>query len=1184
MRWLARLGALAAVVAAAALLAAAWLLGTEAGLRWAIARAEAAAQGRLRVEGARGVLAGTVGVERLSYAAPGWQVEARGVALAADLLAALGGRLALDPLAAESVTVALRPGGEPSASPPSPPFGIALRNVAIDHLVVAREAARHDLRDVRFSHLSIDRAISAQGALRRPDERFPLQAEFSLEGSLDRLEVSAALRVADVPAKAKARLRPFGEQRIESLEALAGPVDLSRFDAALPETALSATLEAKGTRDGLAGTLLAANAAHGPLDAGRLPLARVETRFSTAGFHAATLERLLVVLSGGGTLEGKGRASREAPQAELQAELRAAGVDLRSLRSSLRSTRLDGPLQLRLSREAQRVSGRLSQDDVSVEAELERRGDVVEVRRLRAAASGGEVSGEGRLQLKDLAFEARLSAASLNPAAFGDYPEGSLNGSVQASGVGREVDATWSLRDSTLLGRRVESRGSAHFSPGRVSRAKAEASYGGARLGASGAFGGPRDELAWQLEAADLHEMDERLAGRLAASGTLSGSWSDPRAAGTARAQDLHLPGGLRASELGASFKGRLAGHELEVAASAPELELRARLRGAWDARQRSWAGEILSLSNRGDYPITMQAPAALRVSRERVELGRVQASIGEGRVLVRSARWQPGRLSSSGEFRGLPAQWLAALTRVAQRVRGDLLLDGEWSLEAEPKLEGTVELRRARGDLSVDDVALALGGASVRARFTAGQAAVTGALDSRYAKLSFEALVSPAPGAQGLGYGAHSPLVLNARADLAEFRTLAPALAPQVRLDGRLWAEVAATGTLGEPALAGKVSGESISVQIPEQGVYLRRGELRASLEGDAVRIVRFAIQGGSGRFTASGLVPLRRAGGDARLEWRARNLTVVDRPDMRMVTSGSGEARFDGKRLSLAGELELDRGELTFRDDRLPQLGEDVVIVGEAPVARGAQTRVPVALDLVVDLGERLEVRARGYDGRLAGRLQVVTNREGELRAYGELRAVKATFLAYGQRLEVDPGVLVFDGPVDNPSLQVTAWRRNQAVEAGVQITGTARAPRVQLVSQPPVPEGERLSWLVLGRGPSEATQADLGLLQAAAGALLAGGDSMPIDRRLARAVGLDEVSLRGTGEVQDRVVAFGKRLSDRVYVSYERGLGTVATNLVKLDYALSQRWSLRAETGSGTAGTPTSGWGLFYRFSWD
>jgi translocation and assembly module TamB len=229
-------------------------------------------------------------------------------------------------------------------------------------------------------------------------------------------------------------------------------------------------------------------------------------------------------------------------------------------------------------------------------------------------------------------------------------------------------------------------------------------------------------------------------------------------------------------------------------------------------------------------------------------------------------------------------------------------------------------------------------------------------------------------------------------------------------------------------------------------------------------------------------------------------------------------------------------------------------------------------------LDLGEQLEVRGYGLEGKLAGRLQIETTKDGELRAYGRIHAVNATFLAYGQRLEVDPGVAIFDGPLDNPSLQMTAWRRNQQVEAGVQLSGSARVPRVQLVSQPPVPEGERLSWLVLGRSPSDATKADLGLLQAAAGALLARGDQMPLDRRIARAFGLDEISLRGSGEVGDRVVAVGKRLSDRLYISYEQGLSVVASTLVKLDLALTQRLAVRAETGT------SSGVGLFYRFSWD
>ena len=1147
MKWLARFGLLFLLLVAFLLGTAAWLVGTESGLRWALGRAQVAAGGRLAVEGASGALAGTVRIDRLAYEGQGFKLESHNLQARAGLLAALGGRIVLDPLEAESLEVVLRPGGGPAAaSPPSLPFGIELANVALERLEVGREGERHVLREVRLSHLQIDRALSAEGSFRRPDERFPLQASFTLQGSFERIEVSAALTVAGVPAKGKALLRPFSEPRIEAIEAQAGPVDLSRFDAGLPRTAITASLEAKAAAGALVGTLAATNAAHGPLDEEKTPVARLETRFSSPDLAAATLERLHIVVSGGGTLEGKGDISLEA----VRAELRASGIDLRAIRSTLRATRLDGPLEIRIARKAQTLSGRLSQDDVSVEAELAREGDVVDIRRLRAAARGGELSGAGKLHLDGLRFEGKLELASLDPSAFGDYPEGSLNASIVAAGSPDAADLRWTLRDSMLLGRALESRGSARVSRNRVANARAEASFGALRGSVRGELGAPGDRLAWQLEAPQLGELDERLAGRLSASGTLTGSWSDPQADASARIENPRLAG-LQASEVRAKLSGRLAQHEIEVFAAAPELALQARLRGGWLGAQ-GWAGELLSLSNAGTYPLRLLKPTRLEASRARVELGRVEATLGDGRLLVTGARWQPRRLTSSGEFDGLPAHWLVGLTGLAERVGGSLRLDGAWSLSAAERLDGTLRVRRASGDVSIDDVALGLEEVSLDGRFTDGRLALNGRVASRFGKLELEGTLAPAAGEKGIS-GA-SPVALRARADLSAIRALAQPFVEDAKLDGKLRAEIALGGTLAPLSLSGELAGHAISVEPAQYGVFLKNGLFRAQLERNALHVRELSIQGGEGRFTASGTLPLRFADGSARLEWQARNFTVLERPDMRLVASGKGEAQFDGKRLSLLGELRADRGHVELARERLPQLGD------------------------------QLSVRARGYEGKLAGRVQLQTNKEGELRAYGEVYAVDATFLAYGQRLQVDPGRLIFDGPLDNPALQVTAWRRNQAVEAGVQISGTARAPRVQLVSQPPVPEGERLSWLVLGRAPGDASQADLGLLQAAAGALLASGDAMPLDRRLARSVGLDEVSLRGTGEVQDRVVAFGKRLSDRAYVSYERGLGAIATNLVKLDYALSRRWSLRAETGSSTTGSSTSGWGLFYRFSWD
>jgi translocation and assembly module TamB len=208
----------------------------------------------------------------------------------------------------------------------------------------------------------------------------------------------------------------------------------------------------------------------------------------------------------------------------------------------------------------------------------------------------------------------------------------------------------------------------------------------------------------------------------------------------------------------------------------------------------------------------------------------------------------------------------------------------------------------------------------------------------------------------------------------------------------------------------------------------------------------------------------------------------------------------------------------------------------------------------------------------------VRFTTDVAGELRAEGTISSVNATFQAYGQRLQVAEGTVIFNGPIDNPTLQVRAWRRNMPVEVGVQVNGTVQDPRVQLVSEPPVTEGEKLSWLVLGHAPNEATGGDAAMLQAAAGALFGRGNAPSPTQRIAKTFGLDEITLRSSSTLPSQVVAVGKRLSDRVYISYEQAVSVVYGSLVRLDYSLTRRLSLRAETGT------TSGVGVVYRYSWD
>jgi translocation and assembly module TamB len=237
-------------------------------------------------------------------------------------------------------------------------------------------------------------------------------------------------------------------------------------------------------------------------------------------------------------------------------------------------------------------------------------------------------------------------------------------------------------------------------------------------------------------------------------------------------------------------------------------------------------------------------------------------------------------------------------------------------------------------------------------------------------------------------------------------------------------------------------------------------------------------------------------------------------------------------------------------------------VVVVGrERPVA-SRRTPLPLDVDASFDFGSGFRIQQQGLDATLSGRLRLQTDATGQLLAEGTINVDRGTYLAYGQTLSIDNGRLHFSGPANNPGLDITALRRNLPVQAGVRITGTARTPLVQLVSEPPMPDNEKLSWLILGRSVSTTSTADAAMLASAAEALLAGPSGIPFTTRVARQFGFDEFGLRSRGDEGD-AVALGRQLSDRVYLFLERGIGAATTILVA-EFTLTRELRLRAEAG--------------------
>lgn len=400
-------------------------------------------------------------------------------------------------------------------------------------------------------------------------------------------------------------------------------------------------------------------------------------------------------------------------------------------------------------------------------------------------------------------------------------------------------------------------------------------------------------------------------------------------------------------------------------------------------------------------------------------------------------------------------------------------------------------------------------------------------------------------------------------------------------RLSGQVKGRAELAGTVGAPQYRGSLSGQNLRLAHALLGVNLTDGQLSLDLQGDHARLTQLTAKGGpqGGSIRATGDAILG-ASPQASLDVHAEHFALFQRLDRRITISGQTQALLTEADIQLNGKVSVDEGLFDFSRSDAPTVGEDVnVLNGPGQTVQkddaessgvSAKRKLIAAVD--VDLGERLHLRGRGLDTDLTGNVKFTTpNNRPSLQ--GTVKAARGSYAAYGQKLAIERGSIFFTGPIENPRLDILAMRRQSPmaassdVKVGVQITGTAQDPRISLYSDPSMSETDKLSWLVLGRGPSGLGGADIGLLQSAAVALLSGEGPSTTDN-LMSTLGLDELSLhQSDGTVRETVVNVGKQLSKYWYLGYERNLNATSGNW-QLIYRLAQRFTLRAQTGADNA----------------
>ena len=763
-----------------------------------------------------------------------------------------------------------------------------------------------------------------------------------------------------------------------------------------------------------------------------------------------------------------------------------------------------------------------------------------------------------------------------------------------------------------------------------IRRLDTDVTLGKNRIHSQGGIGAADGVLQLDVQAPRLADFWPELTGGLSLEGNVTGGMAK------------------HAAELQARYV-QADPNNAEVGTAPIAVQLK--LNGAWGGEPEGWRGQMTALDvQHAHLGLALGAPLELGYfpgehapnwqwtigstevtlsvnQREMLNVRHLGSRGGDGRWetdgRVERFMVSPAALQQFGADFNIDA--LKKNERGGVKVKGaraaddwELALGLDWSLKFAGTHEGRIQLRRLSGDVMVPgdmpfplqledlqlDLALTKTGATT-SRLDADFLVSSQRMGQINAQAS---TLSHATAGGGLVLNPADTKTVTVDAAVSDLSWVSILVGDALDVGGALQANVELSSRPdGSWTSSGTLDGKNLRVVMIDQGVRLLDGTLQASLDGEQLLLHKLEFparlraepkewrtsewvntnpdaKGGS--LVVSGNWNLFDSNGVINVA--LYRFPILQRADRYAMMTGDVRLDISLPDVAISGKLTADAG--WFDLDMLggiPTVDGDVVVIrpGEEQ-----EVSVPlgITLDLEVDLGPRFYLTGYGLNSGLVGSMRVMM-RDGKLTGMGALRTRGGAIEAYGQRLQLRRGAITFQGDITRPVLDIEALRTGLAVEAGVRVAGTARSPRIELVSYPAVSEIEKLSWLLLGHGPND-SGGDMALLFSVGSSFLSDGE--PFYRRF----GIDEVSMRsgelgsvasvlpvesvvsgldtGTSDIERRFINVSKRLSNGVTLSIRQALSDTGT-VARASYRLAR--GLTAEASVGTI----NGLALVYRW---
>ena len=1045
--------------------------------------------------------------------------------------------------------------------------------------------------------------------------------EILLSGDLRRTAFKADLVGGKVSLKAEGLVGPFEnslDEQIDHILIKGHALNLAEFVPSAPQTDLDfdATI-VPSPQKGLAleGSIDLTNSLAAPADQNGIPVRSILGEFTVGDSGILKVHDVTATLLEEGALILGGETDTDKNTFALEAILKNASLS--DFISQKYDDVFEGSLLLNGTYREPQAKWDIRGNRAGSTGELAIANDTTNGQRslniIKASLlpkDGGGLDIKGKLELfNDRLLEAEATSKNFNPGKLhSDFPVGSINGDIKLNGVLAEEKFSGKMQfgNSVLSGAVLSGNADVLYEKQHLARAAADIRLGRNRVKTDGSFGKAGDRLNLDINAPELDKFGFGLGGALTAKGFLAGEPKSISADLSGSVRNLRVKQAVNIREL--DFKAaaspdysrplnlQINGRELVIPGSSGEstridtvnaavsgtgmrhsirssgsmamggknykLDLEAD--GGLDKENR-WKGTVGRLDLSGGFNLKLQNRMSLEAGAERVALGSAQWLAMGGRLNLNSFVWdKKNGLTSKGTAANLNVAELHSFFKMP--VEHNLVLSADWDLAYSQNARGFLNVRQQSGDIVLPyrKQALGLNGLTLQTRFQNGRIDNQINGKTRYGNIGGNVGIS-----QQFGHSImQAPVSGNLKIDIPDLTALKNLMPVGQNISGTLNADTIISGRVGEPQLRGNLNGDNLYYVNRDLGVILDNGSLRSRLNGQQWQIQSLLFKRGNGNINLSGTVGW--GGGVPAVDVNAvfDKYGILDKPRRRLTASGNTRLHYDDKNgIILGGSLKVDEGHFGFQKSGMPELDDDVVVLGEPK--KETRDSVPFSMNIDLDLNDKVFFRGEGVDVTLGGRLKLTAQPKQDIQAVGTVAVVKGKYKAYGQDLNITKGTVSFVGPLSRPNLSIRAVRNLSPVGAGVEVLGNLENPRVTLVTNEPMSEKDKLSWLILNRA-SSGSDGDEAALSTAASAFLAGKLNDRIG--LVDDFGLTSKRSRNaqTGELNpaEQVLTVGKQLSSELYLGYEFGL-TSASQTVKLVYQLTRTIQAIVRVGSQSSG---------------